>query len=85
MTIKNFKVTSNDFLGAIWDVLMMCVRPFLCMIIWNFGVAIDGVIPHFNFLQVIALIVIYHIWLTYIPFHIIANSASANKDENDES
>lgn len=80
MIIKNFKVTFNDFFGALWDVAFMCIRPGLCVLIWNFGVAINNTVPEINFLQAVSIIVIYHVLLSYVPFGAIVN----NKNNTDE-
>lgn len=70
---SNFKITLYDVFGAIMDVALMCVRPTICVLVWNFGVAIKDNIPQINFLQAVAIIVIYHVLLSYIPFTVKNN------------
>ena len=64
------KVKLTDVVGALFDLILIFVRPVAFMLIWNYGVANDT-IPKLALLQIIAIILIFNILITYIPFHLL--------------
>lgn len=65
--MNKFKITFNDIFGAFVDIAFMAVRPILIWIIWNYGIAANTNIPQLDFLQVVSIIVLFHILLSYVP------------------
>ena len=70
--LKN-KITLLDVFGAIVDIAMMCVRPFVFMLVWNYCIAYNTTIPSLDFLQVVGIIILFHILISYIPFTSLIN------------
>lgn len=69
MKLEKFKVTFGDVFGALVDIAFMSVRPILFWAIWNYGVAFSEStnIPKFDLLQVISIIVLFHLLMSYVP------------------
>lgn len=77
MKLEKFKITWGDVFGAIVDIAFMAVRPTLFWAVWNYGIAENTNIPKLDFLQVISIIVLFHILISYVPLHIV----KSNDDE----
>lgn len=71
INMSKFKITASDVFGAIVDLAFMSVRPVLFWIVWNYGIAENTNIPKLDILQVISIIVIFHILVSYVPLHIV--------------
>lgn len=65
--MNKFKITFSDIFGAMVDIAFMAVRPILIWIIWNYGIAANTNIPPLDFLQIVSIIVIFNILISYVP------------------
>lgn len=77
MKLGNFNITFGDVFGALTDILFMSVRPILFWLIWNYGIAYEETkhIPKLDILQVISIIFLFHILMSYVPMFIKSTSS----------
>ena len=68
--MNKFKITASDIFGAMVDIAFMAVRPILFWLIWNYGIAGNTNVPKLDILQVISIIVLFHLLMSYIPVRI---------------
>jgi len=77
MKLEKFKITWGDVFGAMVDIAFMSVRPIVFWLIWNYGLSANTTIPKLDILQVISIIIIFHILISYVPLHLV----KSNDDE----
>jgi len=65
--MNKFKITFNDIFGAFVDIAFMAIRPTLFWLVWKYGISANSNIPELDFLQVISIIVIFNILVSYVP------------------
>lgn len=77
MKLEKFKVTFADVFGALMDIAFMSIRPILFWFIWNYGIAFEESthIPKLDFVQVICIIILFNILITYVPISVKSNSS----------
>ena len=68
--MNRFKITFSDIKGAVIDLLLIALRPTLFYVIWNYGLAYKSTIPEITFLQVIGIIGLFHLLISYVPVQI---------------
>jgi len=69
LNMNKFRITWLDFFGVMVDIAFMSIRPLLFWVVWNYGVAENTNISRLDLLQVISIIVIFHILVSYVPLH----------------
>jgi hypothetical protein len=77
MKLEKFKITWGDVFGAMVDIAFMSVRPIVFWLIWNYGLSANTTIPKLDILQVISIIIIFHILISYVPLYLV----KSNDDE----
>ena len=62
------KFTLKEITLGFLDFIFICIRPAIIYIIWNFFIASkEAHIPELSTLQVIGIVVIVNLFITYIP------------------
>lgn len=68
----------------ILEFILICVRPTAIYLIWNYLIAFNSTIPRINVLQVIGLVILIKIIITYIPTVDMSSYFSKNVNKNSE-
>lgn len=76
MKTDKFKITFKAILSVCVEIAFMSIRPILFLLIWNYVLAFEESthIPKLDILQVVSIIVLFHIIISYVPMSIKSNS-----------
>lgn len=81
--MSNIKITTSDVVGALFDFIALLVRPAILYLVWNYLFAITDDIAKINFLQAVALIIMFYLFSSCIRIVVPDESDEVKSEKKD--